>query len=88
MIIRECALLLSAGVPLWGVCWYPVIDRPDWDNLAVWHESGLWDGVYDQDNTGRILHEPSANALMEGQNYLRKMILSNSNNREFYKKAH
>ena len=22
---------------------YPIIDRPDWDNLVHYHNSGLWD---------------------------------------------
>jgi len=43
MIAKECALALRKGVPLWGVCLYPIIDRPDWDHLTPWHQSGLWD---------------------------------------------
>ena len=31
------------GVPLEGVCLYPTIDRPDWENPRHWHRSGLWD---------------------------------------------
>ncbi len=30
------------GVPLWGFCLYPLIDRPDWNEPQRWHESGLW----------------------------------------------
>ena len=26
-----------------GICLYPVIDRPDWDNYRHWHHCGLWD---------------------------------------------
>jgi UDP-galactopyranose mutase len=26
-----------------GVCLYPIIDRPDWEDLNHWHNSGLWD---------------------------------------------
>jgi glycosyltransferase involved in cell wall biosynthesis len=33
----------GAGVPLEGMCLYPVIDRPDWSNAGHWHQSGLWD---------------------------------------------
>jgi hypothetical protein len=33
----------ARGVPLEGVCLYPIIDRHDWDNPAHWHHSGLWD---------------------------------------------
>ncbi len=31
------------GVPVEGVCLYPIVDRPDWDNLEHWHHSGMWD---------------------------------------------
>jgi beta-glucosidase/6-phospho-beta-glucosidase/beta-galactosidase len=33
----------AAGVPVEGLCIYPVIDRPDWDDPEHWHHSGLWD---------------------------------------------
>lgn len=32
-----------AGVPLQGICLYPLIDRPSWDDASHWHHSGLWD---------------------------------------------
>ena len=31
------------GVPVLGVCLYPIVDRPDWNDLGDWHRSGLWD---------------------------------------------
>jgi UDP-galactopyranose mutase len=31
------------GVPLEGICLYPIIDRTDWENDHHWHNSGLWD---------------------------------------------
>ena len=38
MIAEECAAVLRAGLPLQGVCLYPIIDRPDWDHLDQWHQ--------------------------------------------------
>ena len=38
--VQACRRL---GVPLAGVCLYPVIDRPDWQTADHWHHSGLWD---------------------------------------------
>jgi len=32
----------EAGLPLLGLCLYPLVDRPDWNDLGRWHESGLW----------------------------------------------
>jgi UDP-galactopyranose mutase len=34
---RQC------GVPVSGVCLYPILDRYDWENPNHWHNSGLWD---------------------------------------------
>ncbi|WP_342644561.1 amine oxidase [Mucilaginibacter sp. CSA2-8R] len=63
-ISQEVQLLLTAGLPLWGVCLYPIIDRPDWDNLNYWHHSGLWDQLTTVPGTHeRILHQPYAAAL-------------------------
>ncbi len=32
----------QAGVPVLGVCLYPLVDRPDWNDPARWHRSALW----------------------------------------------
>jgi beta-glucosidase/6-phospho-beta-glucosidase/beta-galactosidase len=68
MIGRECAAALQQGVPLLGVCLYPIIDRPDWDFLDNWHHSGMWDAALRPDGPpARVLHQPSAEALLEAQ---------------------
>jgi hypothetical protein len=59
----ECCKLLTSGVHLWGVCWYPVIDRPDWDHPSRWHHAGLWDIDADDETLTRWLHAPTAAAL-------------------------
>jgi hypothetical protein len=67
-ITRECLTVIESGVPLWGICWYPIVDRPDWNHLHPWHHAGLWDVVITEDNIAeRILHEPTANALLTAQ---------------------
>lgn len=43
LIAKECIKALKLGIPLSGICLYPIIDRPDWDHLHYWHHSGLWD---------------------------------------------
>jgi len=42
-IAAEVQSARSMGVPVEGVCLYPIIDRPDWHNYNHWHHSGLWD---------------------------------------------
>ena len=41
----QAAAALRAGVPLLGLCLYPLIDRTDWTHTHDWHRSGLFDVV-------------------------------------------
>lgn len=70
-IAAECYKLLQNEIPLWGICWYPAVDRPDWDHLTPWHRSGLWD-IPDPLTKKRVLHSPSANTLTEAQRWIQK----------------
>ncbi|NVO83941.1 amine oxidase [Hymenobacter terrestris] len=69
IVAHEAVQVLQAGVPLLGVCLYPIIDRPDWDHLTPWHHAGLWDADPAAATPGltRLLHEPSAHALADAQ---------------------
>jgi hypothetical protein len=74
-ITLQCAELLRQNIPLWGVCLYPIIDRPDWNDLSCWHHSGLWD-VQNPDAAvpERILHQPYAEALLHARRKLEQVI--------------
>ncbi len=39
----ECATANKYGVPMYGICIYPVTDRPDWDNLLSFSNCGIFD---------------------------------------------
>ncbi len=70
-IAEHCKHLLTDAVPLWGVCIYPIIDRPDWDNLTQWHRSGLWDEAFNFNQTSeRVLNTAYAEALLHAQQFL------------------
>ena len=63
-IAQQCENTLQQDVPLWGVCWYPIIDRPDWDRLEPWHEAGIWD-VADRDGARtRVLNVETTEAFL------------------------
>jgi hypothetical protein len=67
-VSSECATLVRQGIPFWGVCLYPIIDRPDWDHFSPWHASGLWDALLGKEGPPqRILCQPYAAALRECQ---------------------
>lgn len=60
---------LQKGIPLHGICLYPLVDRTDWEEPSRWHRSGLWDVMPKPDaqtdgaTIGRVLHEPLAQSL-------------------------
>jgi beta-glucosidase/6-phospho-beta-glucosidase/beta-galactosidase len=39
----EVKLARENGVPVEGICLYPILDRFDWHDENHWHNSGLWD---------------------------------------------
>ncbi|MGY3052585.1 beta-glucosidase/6-phospho-beta-glucosidase/beta-galactosidase [Pedobacter sp. UYEF25] len=64
-ITHECAKTLESGIPLLGICIYPIVDRPDWDNTLIWHDSGLWGAVPDlNDESERPVDEFYAATIM------------------------
>ena len=74
--VAECA---ARGIPIGGVCLYPVIDRPDWQDPGHWHHSGLWDvpGADAGDFTRRLC-QPYAERLRHWQSIFTTPELSSS----------
>jgi beta-glucosidase/6-phospho-beta-glucosidase/beta-galactosidase len=67
-IAEEVRQAFSMGVPLEGVCIYPILDRPDWENPHHWHTSGLWDLHPGEDGTlDRVLNAEYAAELKRVQ---------------------
>ncbi|MBC7858292.1 MAG: FAD-dependent oxidoreductase [Burkholderiaceae bacterium] len=65
---EQAALTRQKGGDMRGICIYPVIDRPDWEDPDFWHRSGLWDvGLSGPDKLRRILSEPYATGLRQAQ---------------------
>ena len=52
-IADEVTTARAAGVPVDGLCLYPLVDRPDWSDITHWHRSGLWD-VADDGNANAV----------------------------------
>jgi hypothetical protein len=40
---RESARVLAEGIPLRGLCLYPILGMPEWHDESVWTRMGLWD---------------------------------------------
>lgn len=72
-IAQEVCQARAAGVPIEGICLYPIIDRPDWDDLEHWHNSGLWDLPRDSDGRlRRVLNHEYAAELRRAQALIAK----------------
>ena len=68
MIAAECVTAVAAGVPLWGICWYPLVDRPDWDHLNKWHAAGIMGPEAPlEGDLHRVKHQPTVAALARAQ---------------------
>lgn len=67
-VAAEVAACAARGIPVAGLCLYPLIDRPDWQQTHEWHHSGLWDvpGADAGDFT-RQLCQPYAERLRHWQ---------------------
>jgi beta-glucosidase/6-phospho-beta-glucosidase/beta-galactosidase len=61
-IAAEAQRARAMGLPLHGVCLYPLLDRPDWNDTRRWHRSGLWHLRRPHE---RSLNRPYARALLQ-----------------------
>jgi beta-glucosidase/6-phospho-beta-glucosidase/beta-galactosidase len=70
-VTDEVVIAIEAGVPLEGICLYPIMDRFEWNNPGHWHNSGLWDYEVKADGTfRRVLNEEYAQELLRSQGRL------------------
>jgi hypothetical protein len=66
-IMEEVAALHLAGVPLAGVCWYPVLGMPEWHARERWVRMGLWDLQRRGDRLERVPCQAMIAALRRAQ---------------------
>ncbi len=88
-IADEVARARAGGVGVDGICLYPAVDRPDWEDAGHWHRSGLWDVVPDwPEPFARRLHAPQARALRRAQRRLDPVRFAPSSPREDFPVSH
>ena len=66
----EVGSLLDAGVPLGGICLYPIIGMFDWHRPRRWMPMGLWDCDSER-GMRRLVHRPMLDALACAQERFR-----------------
>lgn len=72
-VADEVETLLDDGIPIRGVCLYPVLGMPEWHDQSVWARMGLWD--VHEETMERKLHRPVYDALREAQERLEPVVL-------------
>ncbi|MBA2614840.1 MAG: cupin domain-containing protein [Actinobacteria bacterium] len=67
-LTREAGHALERGVDLQGICLYPIVTSPDWEDPTAFFDGGLFDVSPGADGRlRRILHRQTAAALREAQ---------------------
>jgi polysaccharide biosynthesis protein PelF len=67
---REVRAAMRSGVPLEGLCMYPILNHPGWDDDRHCH-NGLWD--YADDTGRRDVYAPLRRELRRQQRLLRQL---------------
>ena len=63
-IAMEVGIARAKNIPVEGICMYPIIDRPDWEDPNFWHRSALWDLVPNaQGDLERVIEPNMLSAL-------------------------
>ncbi|HTJ55844.1 MAG TPA: NAD(P)-binding protein [Nitrosospira sp.] len=68
-VAQQAVMAQQFGIDLHGICVYPILDRPDWDEPDRWHKSGLWEISIqgEEEPYQRVLSEPYASGLLDAQ---------------------
>ncbi|WP_409075371.1 NAD(P)-binding protein [Pantoea sp. C3] len=82
-VSAQVAQAQLSGVELLGICLYPIIDRPLWEDPGFWTRSGLWDlDRLGPDPFARQLQQPYASALRQAQHALQALTFSIQHDQE------
>ena len=61
-VSSEVLRSIEEGIPVGGICLYPILSMPDWQDRERWLPMGLWDLVAGERGLRRVVHRP----LLEG----------------------
>lgn len=70
-IATEVRTAISAGVPLGGICLYPILNHPGWEDER-YCRNGLWD--YAATGGTRAIYEPLAREISKQEEVRKKMM--------------
>ena len=69
-LTEEAEALLDEGLPLGGICLYPILGMPEWHAQNEWTRMGLWDLVPQGATLDRVIYKPMLEKLREAQQRL------------------
>jgi hypothetical protein len=75
-LLEESESLAAVGVPLRGVCLYPVLGMPEWHDRESWTCMGLWDLEARQDRLARIGCRPMLEAVARAERRMSEIVAS------------
>ena len=73
----EVEALLMDGVPLKGVCLYPILGMPEWHDQKRWTQMGLWELAECNAILERKVCEPMLEALKKAQRIEQRLAEGN-----------
>jgi beta-glucosidase/6-phospho-beta-glucosidase/beta-galactosidase len=86
--IKDVVSVLEDGVPVQGFCLYPILSMPEWHARDEWTHMGLWDLRHNEGILERHAHEPSFEALREGQSLIGGHLSLHAGGRALYELVH
>jgi beta-glucosidase/6-phospho-beta-glucosidase/beta-galactosidase len=72
-VAEQTEELLERGIPLRGVCLYPILGMPEWHEQSKWTQMGLWELSSCENGLDRVVCEPMLKALKKAQRIERKI---------------
>lgn len=76
-VANEAKALLEDGVPLRGVCLYPILGMPEWHS-PEWTPMGLWDLVHQEGRLIREVCEPMLRELQRAHRLMRACAVADN----------
>jgi mannose-6-phosphate isomerase-like protein (cupin superfamily) len=66
-LFAEVRAAQAEGVPILGICWYPVVSCPDWQDPTTVMRGGLWDAVPAGNRLQRVPDVAALEAVQEAR---------------------
>jgi beta-glucosidase/6-phospho-beta-glucosidase/beta-galactosidase len=73
-VCEETSAAIEQGVPIHGICLYPILNHPGWLDNRHCH-NGLWD--YADNNGERKVYKPLASELKQWRHYFENSRANN-----------